>query len=99
MIVYYITTVVTDINTYIGSYSKNPEMCGTLFDNSDRQIRTHLNDDIFQFFTQLEQQRNNILNKNALTENKPPPIRRIRILDSRIRSVIRIATKIVSLGL
>ena len=42
-------------------------------------------------------------NKNAFTENKPPPIRRIRIseflnLDSWIRSVIQIATKIVSLG-
>jgi len=31
-------------------------------------------------------------------EHKPPPIRRIRTLDSRSRSVIRITTKIVSLG-
>ena len=37
-------------------------------------------------------------NKNALTENKSLPIQMIRISDSRIRSVIRIATKIVSLG-
>jgi len=34
-------------------------MCGTLFDNSDRQIRTDANVNIFQFFTQLEQQHNN----------------------------------------
>ena len=38
--------------------------------------------------------------KSMLREHKPPPIRRIRISDfgPRIRSVIRIATKIVSLG-
>ena len=53
----------TDSNTYLWSYSKYPKMCGTLFDNSDRQIRTHTNDDIFQLFTQLEQQHDNSLDK------------------------------------
>ena len=55
---YYFNTV-TGINTYFGSYCKYPKMCGTLFDNSDRQIRTDANVNVFQFFTQLEQQHNN----------------------------------------